>query len=74
MDLTYSPAQDAFRAEARAWLEAHAPAPGSLASLDTAEGFEQHRRVGGRHGRRPLVGGELARRVRRPRESASSSG
>jgi alkylation response protein AidB-like acyl-CoA dehydrogenase len=43
MDLTFTPAQDAFRAEARAWLEAHAPAPGSLASLDTAAGFEQHR-------------------------------
>jgi alkylation response protein AidB-like acyl-CoA dehydrogenase len=43
MDLTFSPAQQAFRAEARAWLAAHAPAPGTLASLDTAEGFEQHR-------------------------------
>jgi alkylation response protein AidB-like acyl-CoA dehydrogenase len=43
MDLTFSPAQEAFRAEARAWLAAHVPAPGSLASLDTAEGFEQHR-------------------------------
>ena len=43
MDLTFSPAEQAFRAEARAWLEAHAPAPGALASLDTAEGFEQHR-------------------------------
>ena len=43
MDLTFSPAQQAFRAEARAWLEDHVPAPASLASLDTAEGFEQHR-------------------------------
>jgi len=43
MDLTFSPAQEAFRTEARAWLEAHVPAPGTLASLDTAEGFEQHR-------------------------------
>jgi alkylation response protein AidB-like acyl-CoA dehydrogenase len=43
MDLTFTPAQDAFRGEARAWLERHAPAPGSLASFDTAEGFEQHR-------------------------------
>jgi alkylation response protein AidB-like acyl-CoA dehydrogenase len=43
MDLTFTPAEEAFRAEARAWLEAHVPAPGSLASLDTAEGFEQHR-------------------------------
>jgi alkylation response protein AidB-like acyl-CoA dehydrogenase len=43
MDLTYTPQQEAFRDEARSWLADHAPAPGSLASLDTAEGFEQHR-------------------------------
>ena len=43
MDLTFSAAQEAFRAEARAWLEAHAPAD-PLPSLDTAEGFEAHRR------------------------------
>jgi alkylation response protein AidB-like acyl-CoA dehydrogenase len=44
MDLTFSPAQEAFRAEAREWLDAHVPGPGSLESLDTATGFEQHRR------------------------------
>ena len=44
MDLTFSPAQEDFRAQAREWLSAHVPAPGSLASLDTSEGFEQHRR------------------------------
>ncbi len=44
MDLTFSPAQQEFREQAREWLSAHAPAPGSLASLDTAGGFEQHRR------------------------------
>ena len=43
MDLTPTPAELAFRAEARDWLAGHAPAPGSLASLDTAAGFEQHR-------------------------------
>ncbi len=43
MDLTLTADQEAFRAEARRWLEAHAPAPGTLASLDTKEGFEQHR-------------------------------
>jgi len=43
MDLTFTPAQQSFRAEARAWLEAHVPEPGSLPSLDTADGFERHR-------------------------------
>src|SRR5258707_7262161 len=42
MDLTFSAEQEAFRAEARAWLEAHVPAD-PLPSLDTAEGFEAHR-------------------------------
>jgi len=42
MDLTYSAEQDAFRAEVRAWLEAHVPKT-PLASFDTAEGFEAHR-------------------------------
>jgi alkylation response protein AidB-like acyl-CoA dehydrogenase len=43
MDLRFTPAQEAFRTEARAWLAAHVPEPGSLPSLDTAEGFEAHR-------------------------------
>ena len=42
MDLTYTAEQDAFRAEARAWLEAHVPKR-RLPSFDTAEGFEAHR-------------------------------
>jgi alkylation response protein AidB-like acyl-CoA dehydrogenase len=42
MDLHYSAEQDAFRKEARAWLEANVPAE-PLASFDTAEGFEAHR-------------------------------
>jgi len=42
MDLTYTPAQQAFRAEVRAWLRAHVPRE-SFASYDTREGFEQHR-------------------------------
>ncbi len=44
MDLRPTPDHEAFRHEARSWLAAHAPAPGSLPSLDTAEGFEAHRR------------------------------
>ena len=44
MDLDFTPEEQAFREEAGRWLEAHVPAPGSLASLDTADGFEQHRR------------------------------
>ncbi|MFD5515138.1 acyl-CoA dehydrogenase family protein [Streptomyces sp. NPDC127066] len=42
MDLTRSPADEAFRAEARAWLDAHVPAA-ALPSLETAEGFAAHR-------------------------------
>ncbi|MBW8797936.1 MAG: acyl-CoA dehydrogenase family protein [Streptomyces sp.] len=42
MDLTHSPADEEFRAEARAWLRARVPrAP--LPSLETAEGFAAHR-------------------------------
>jgi len=43
MDLSWTPAQEAFRAECRAWLEAHVPAE-PLPSFDTAEGFAAHRR------------------------------
>jgi hypothetical protein len=43
IDLEYTPEQKAFRREARTWLEAHVPKE-SLPSMDTAEGFERHRR------------------------------
>ena len=39
MDLTYTAEQEAFRKEAREWLQAHAPKE-PLASFDTQEGFE----------------------------------
>ena len=42
MDLRYTPEQQAFREEARAWLEAHVPRE-PLRSFDTREGFEEHR-------------------------------
>jgi alkylation response protein AidB-like acyl-CoA dehydrogenase len=42
MDLRYTPEQDAFRAEARAWLEAQVPAE-PLPSFDTERGFALHR-------------------------------
>ena len=42
MDLTYTPDQDAFRAEARSWLSENSPAA-PLRSFDTPEGFEEHR-------------------------------
>ena len=42
MDLTFTPEQEAFRADARAWLAAHVPSE-PLPSLDTAEGFTAHR-------------------------------
>ncbi|MBW2229398.1 MAG: acyl-CoA dehydrogenase [Deltaproteobacteria bacterium] len=41
MDLTYTPEQEAFRKEARAWLEANVPAE-PLPSFDIKEGFEAH--------------------------------
>jgi alkylation response protein AidB-like acyl-CoA dehydrogenase len=42
MDLSFTPAQDAFRAEIRQWLVEHVPAH-PLKSFDTEEGFLQHR-------------------------------
>jgi alkylation response protein AidB-like acyl-CoA dehydrogenase len=43
MDLRYTPAEQAFRAEVRAWLAAHVPAA-PLPDFDsTREGFEAHR-------------------------------
>jgi alkylation response protein AidB-like acyl-CoA dehydrogenase len=42
MDLTFSAEEQAFRKEARAWLEANVPKE-PLASFDTKEGFEEHR-------------------------------
>jgi alkylation response protein AidB-like acyl-CoA dehydrogenase len=42
MDLDYTPSEEAFRREARAWLEANVPKK-PLPSGDTAEGFALHR-------------------------------
>ena len=42
MDLTFTEAEEAFRHEIRSWLEHHVPAK-PLRSMDTADGFEQHR-------------------------------
>ena len=42
MDLSYTPAQHAFRAEVRHWLHDNVPAE-AFASYDTRDGFEQHR-------------------------------
>jgi alkylation response protein AidB-like acyl-CoA dehydrogenase len=41
MDLTFTPAEERFRAECRAWLEANAPRP-PLPSGDTRAGFAAH--------------------------------
>jgi alkylation response protein AidB-like acyl-CoA dehydrogenase len=43
VDLTYTPEEDAFRAEARTWLAEHVPG-GPLPSFDTEAGFALHRR------------------------------
>ncbi|MFY0732409.1 acyl-CoA dehydrogenase family protein [Pseudomonas sp. NFX15] len=42
MDLTYTPAQQAFRAQARSWLAANVPSK-PLQSFDTEAGFVEHR-------------------------------
>ena len=42
MDLRFTDQQQAFREEARTWLEANVPAE-PLKSFDTEEGFQQHR-------------------------------
>ena len=42
MDLSFTPQEQAFRADVRAWLKAHLPRE-PFASYDTREGFEQHR-------------------------------
>jgi hypothetical protein len=42
MDLDFTPHEEEFRRIARSWLEDNVPAA-PLASMDTAEGFEQHR-------------------------------
>ncbi|MCU1467012.1 MAG: acyl-CoA dehydrogenase [Actinomycetia bacterium] len=41
MDLSFSPDEEAFRAECRAWLDANVPRP-ALPSGDTGEGFAAH--------------------------------
>ncbi|MFC3711556.1 acyl-CoA dehydrogenase family protein [Sphingoaurantiacus capsulatus] len=41
MQLTYTPEQDAFRAEVRAWMRAHVPAK-PLVTLEREDGFHQH--------------------------------
>ena len=42
MDLSFTPEQQAFRAEISGWLAEHVPAQ-PLQTFDTAEGFKQHR-------------------------------
>ncbi|CAI8895317.1 Acyl-CoA dehydrogenase IpdE1 [Pseudomonas jessenii] len=42
MDLTYTPAQQAFRFDARTWLAANVPSE-PLQSFDTEQGFAEHR-------------------------------
>ena len=66
VDLTWTEDEEAFRAECRTWLEANVPAT-PLPSGDTARGLRPAPRVGEAALRRPLVGGVVARGVRRPR-------
>lgn len=41
MQLEYTPEQNAFRAEVRAWMEAHVPKE-PLVTLECREGYDQH--------------------------------
>lgn len=41
MQLTYTPSQETFRTEVRAWMEAHVPDP-PLVTLECREGYDQH--------------------------------
>ncbi len=41
MELHYTPEQEAFRAEVRAWMEAHVPKE-PLVTLECREGYDQH--------------------------------
>jgi len=41
MDLVYTPEQQAFRAEVRAWMETHVPKE-PLVTLECREGYDQH--------------------------------
>lgn len=41
MDLVFTPEQQAFRAEVRAWMEAHVPKE-PLVTLECREGYDQH--------------------------------
>ncbi|MFM7028268.1 MAG: acyl-CoA dehydrogenase family protein [Chakrabartia sp.] len=41
MQLTYTPEQQAFRADVRAWMEAHVPKE-PLVTLECREGYDQH--------------------------------
>jgi len=41
MNLNYTPEQNAFRAEVRAWMEAHVPKE-PLVTLECREGYDQH--------------------------------
>ena len=70
MDLRFTSEQERFRAEVRSWLEANAPSAskgtGPLPSLDTADGFEAHRAWERTMYDARLVGGVVARGVRRP--------
>jgi alkylation response protein AidB-like acyl-CoA dehydrogenase len=52
LEFNFTPAQQHFRAEARAWLRAHVPAT-PLATLEGAAGFAQHREW-----ERTLAGGQ----------------
>ena len=78
MDLTYTAAEEEFRAELRTWLADNVPGewrrPGFWASLPDDESFRPAPRLGARQGRGRVRGHPVAHRVRRPRRHARHEG
>ena len=73
MDLTFTEAEEAFRAEARAWLEANVP-DRRCRRATPREGFALHLEWEQKLFDAALGGGVVARGVRRPRRLARGSG
>ena len=78
MDLSYTAAEEEFRAELRTWLAANVPQewrrPGFWAVAARGRELPPAPRLGARQGRRRVRGHPMARRVRRPRRHPRHEG